>query len=358
MPNFAFDIAPQLLGSVLPRFAPNYVARAAIQPTLRHDFNAGRTKRVQFPRFDRWGERSWTKTARRRQKTSLIGTANSEAISSTMFEMQLFEMTGPGALNGDASSLWITLEDILFARANLMEYGIQGFHESIGSQNLADDYNGFVDRVHILELMNTTIKLNPANKADNAVLVTDRATSADLDRALFQLQLRNTPAFRDGYYHAIADLVTVYQLLQDSDFKQSAFSLMQNQQVPLMSPSGQPTMPNMIQSPMVGAALPGIAPQAVSAVRPLLYKNLLIFPSNNVPKRTVNALEASLMLVFGPDSVAFGSGGRGVQIKIHNDTDFDRHFRYIWSHWFDVIYMLNDSVSSGCAVELRSFGAV
>jgi hypothetical protein len=361
VPNFAFDLAPPLLGSQLPRVAGQYVARMAIQPRVRHDFNASRTKEVQFPRFRRWGERSWTKAARRRNKTSLIGTANSEGLSTTIFKMQIFENTGPSTVAGDPSTLWITKEDILFARAQLMEYGIAGFHESIGSQNLSDDYNGYLDRVHILETMNTSVKINPANKADASTLVTDKVTSSDLDRVLFQLQLRNTPVFADGFYHALMDLVMVYQLMSDTDFKQSAFALMGNAQVPVASNQGMSLMPSMIQSALSGSTAPMGRPDqtmSLTPIRPLVYKNLLIFPSNNIPKRTVNSLEASLATIFGPDTVAFGSGGKGVGVEIHSDTDFNRHFRYIWSHFFDVIYTLDDDNNSGCAVELRTFGTV
>lgn len=360
MSSFAFSIAPPLLGRELMRVAPRYNAMSAIQPVLKHDFNAARTKEVQLPRFDRWGEQAWTKESRRRNKNTLIGTANTVGLTSSIIRMQIFEMTGPSASNGDASALWITKEDMLFARANLMQYGMIGFHESIGSANLSDDYNGFMDRVHILETMNTTVKLNPGNKPDAGTLITDRLTSTDLDRALYELQIRNTPVFPDGLYHCLMDLVAVFHLMQDSDFKSSAFALMQNGQVPLMSQAGQSQMPSMLQSPMVGSAMPMGMPgqQEGIPMRPLVYKNLLIFPSTNIPKRTVNSLSASLATAFGPQTVGYGSGGKGVEIKVNTDTDYDRHFRFIWSHFFDVAYMLNDTTSSGCAVELRSFGVV
>jgi hypothetical protein len=361
MTNFAFGMAPVMMGMELMRAAPRYNAQQAIQPKLKHDFDAQRTKTVEFFRFNRWAEAAMTKDARRRNKTSLIGTANSVGLQSDPIKMTIFEMTGPSAANGDPAALWITLEDILFARANLMQYGVAGFHESIGSANLADDYNAFMDRIHILETMNTTIRLNPGNKADASTLVTDRATSTDLDRMLYQLQIRNTPVFPDGLYHCLMDLVMVFHLMQDTDFKSTAFALMQNGQAPLMSQAGMSQMPSMLQVPMVGSTVPmGMPGQQSdqSPIRPLIYKNLLIFPSTNIPKRTVNSLEASLATAFGPDCVAFGSGGKGVQVKINADTDYNRHFRYIWSHFCDVQYMLNDTVSSGCAVELRSFGAV
>jgi hypothetical protein len=132
-------------------------------------------------------------------------------------------------------------------------------------------------------------------------------------------------------------------------------------QVPVAQPMGQALLPSMFRTAMSGAQVPGGMPgpgQAVSGMLPILYKNILLFPSNNIPKRVVNSLDASLCLVFGPGSVAYGSGGKGVTLKRHNDTDYDRHMRYIWSHWCDMVYQLDDSVNSGAAVELRSFGAV
>jgi hypothetical protein len=361
MPSFAADFVPQVMGQMLLTVAPQYNGMRVIEPQMKHDFSAMRTKTVQMNAINRWPQNGMTKTQRRRNKLSFIGTANSEGLTSRTVNMEIFELTGPSTASGDPSSLWMTMEDILYSRFNLFQDGVAGFHEAIGSRNLADDYNGTMDRISILEVMNTTIKLNPANKADASTLITDQALSRDLDRATFNMQTRNTPVFGDGLYHALVDLTYLSHLMQDTDFKQSAFALQGNAQVPVAQPMGQALLPSMFRTAMSGAQVPGGMPgpgQAVSGILPILYKNILLFPSNNIPKRVVNSLDASLCLVFGPGSVAYGSGGKGVTLKRHNDTDYDRHMRYIWSHWCDMVYQLDDSVNSGAAVELRSFGAV
>lgn len=354
MASFAFDIAPPLLGRELMRAAPQYVANAAIQPILVHDYNALRTKQVQLPRFRRWGERSWTKASRRRDKLSLIGTANSEGLSSSMITLDIFEMTGPSTTDGQASTLWLTKEDVLFARANLFQYGAQTFHESIGSANLSDDYQGFMDRISILELMNTTVKFNPSNKVDASTLITDRITSNDLDRIRYQLVSRNTRRFPDGYFHAIIDELMLVHLLQDPDFKQFALAFIQGGMVPIANSP-------LVTVPQQTAAMVGGTPiQQLTGgpIPPIVYKHFMMWSSNNVPTRTVNSLTANLGLFFGLGAVGYGSGGPGVQVRVNNNTDFDRHFNYIWSHWCDLKYLLEDDSNSGCAVEARTYGGL
>lgn len=357
MPTFTFDIAPPLLGAMLPRTQPQYLAAAAIQPITVHDFNAMRTKQVQLPRFKRWSsESSWTKTARRRNKNQLLGTANSRGLSSSMITLDLFEQTGPNDELDPTipAHLWITKEDMLLARANLMQYGVAAFHESIGSANLADDYQGYSDRIHILEQMATTTKFNPSNKADAATLVTDKLTSNDLDRIRYQLVTKNTRRFPDGYFHAIVDEIMMVHLLQDPDFKQFALALIQGAQVPVANTP-------LVNVPQSTAAIPQGIPQQLlgsQPIPPIVYKHFMIWSSNNVPSRVVNALTAALGLFFGANSVGVGSGGPGVGVRVNTDTDFDRHFRFIWSHWFDVKYLLDDDSSSGTSVEARTFGGV
>lgn len=361
MPNFAVDYVPILLGQSLLTRAPNYVALQAVQPVTKHDFAAARTKLVEFNQFKRWGPRGWTKNQRRRDKLQVLGTANSEGLSSDRFTLQIGEFTGPSRDNGDPSSLWITLEDMLYSRINLMQEGLADWHESIGSRNMADDYTGFMDRMCINETLNTTVKLNPGNKADAAVLATDKALSVDLDRAVYNLTIRNTKAFPDGLYHGLMDLVYMFHLYQDPEFKQTALALHQNAQVPISTPYGQSLLPSFLRTATPGSQVPSGMPgmgQDQSPLVPILYKNLLLYPSNNMPKRLINGFDASLCSVFGPNTVAYGSGGRGVRMKIHNDTDYNRHFRYIWSHFCDMGYLPFDNDSTGCAVELRSFGTV
>jgi hypothetical protein len=353
MPLFMNPAVPDLLGSNLMRFAPMYVAMAAIQPQVKHKFDAVRTKTVQLERFKRFPQNAMSKLGRRRTKTQILGTANSEGLTKSLITMDIFQYTGPATSTGDPSTLWMTLEDILYARSLLWEEGLSQFHKSIGSENLADDFQCWFDSVLIGELANTTQRINPSGKLDAATVITDRITTNDLFRVRFALSNMNTPRYPDGTYHGIIDEVMLYHLLQDSDFKQYAVALIQGGAVPV-------NQTPIIQGPQASGSMmmgmPGQRPNV--PLPPIVYQGFTLYSSNNVPKRTVNALQASLGYFFGPDSVGIGSGGRGPEVLLHSDTDFSRHYRFIHSWWGDAKYLLDDDASSGAAVELRTFGAV
>jgi hypothetical protein len=349
MPLFLDDAVPALLGSNLLRFSPTYNARVAVDPPIKHDFSATRGKQVQLDRFKRWGERGMTKAARARNKNQLIGTARSEGLSKTTKFLTLTEFTGPSDIDGNPSTLHVTAEDMLYSRQMLWQYGLGAFHRSIGSANLSDDFQMWFDRSLILELMNCTIKYNPGAKADGATLNTDKFTTDDLYRIREILSTRNTPRFSDGTYHVLAAERMMTHLAQDNRFQQFALAAIQGggpvPQSLLTTGEGMNTRPQI-----VGAA-------QTFAQTPIRYEGFTFFPSNNIPTRTVNALTGHLGLFFGPESVGVGSGSRGPVVKLHSDTDFDRHFHFIWQWYGELMYLLDDDDSSGACIEARTYAA-
>lgn len=334
------------------RFAPAYVANQVFQAPMVHDYAAVRTKTVQLDRFKPWGEKGLTKAARRRDKTQLIGTANAESLGKTTKTISIHEHTGPSDAAGNASTLHITKEDLLYSRQMLMQYGLQKFHESIGSGNLADDFQRWWDRIHYLEAMNTTQKYNAGNKADAATLVTDKFSSDDLMNIKYKLAVKNTPRFSDGTYHGAISEEMLNHLSQDDDFKNFARAIIQGGQVPFQQ-GYEGYGPQSI-----GQNITGMPTQGNQALPPIVYQGFTLFPSNNLPTRTVNSLTAYLGIFTGPGAIGIGSGGRGPVIEVDSQTDFNRHFHFIWSWWGDIIYLLDDDDSSGCTVEARTYAAV
>lgn len=353
MTIFLDDAVPAVLGRNLTRFAPHYCAMKVFQPAIVHDFNAIRTKKVQLDRFKNWGERGLTKSARQRDKTTLIGTGRAEGLTKSTKEIVIYEYTGPSDVNGNASTLHLTKEDMLYARQMLWQYGLAKFHEAIGSANLADDFQRWFDRVHYWEAMGTTLKYNAGNKADGSVSTSDKLTTADLMAIRYLLSKRNTRRFADGTYHGAISEEMLYHLLQDADFKNYALALLQGGAVPI----GQTPLINGPQGS--GAVVTGMPmQQPTMMLPPIVYQGFTLFPTNNLPTRTVNSITAYIGLFCGPGAIGIGSGGRGPVVEVDSQTDFNRHFHFIWSWWGDIKYLLDDDDSSGAVVEARSYGTV
>lgn len=350
MAIFLDDAVPAVLGQNLARFAPQYTALRAIQPPTVHDFAAVRTKIVQLDRFIPWGERGLTKTARRRDKSTIIGTSNAEALTKLSKQVQIFEYTGPSDTAGNASTLHLTKEDMLYARQMLWQYGLQRFHEAIGSAQLADDFQRWFDRTLILELGNSTTTFNPDNKADGSVASGDKIDTNDLSIIEYKLGKLNTSRFADGYYHGIISLEMLTHLFQDSDFKQTARAVLQGGQIPVEQSPLYAGMQNQ------GTMISGM-PMQPNMMAPIVYGGFMMFPSNNIPSVTVNSQTGYQGFFFGPNAVGIGSGGRGPVIEVDSQTDFNRHFHFIWSWWGDMLYLLDNNDASGTVVRARTYSA-
>lgn len=356
MPLFVEGIVPQLMSAPLLAFVNNYQAANAIQPRVVHDFAASRGKQVHIDRFKPWGERGLSLLARVRDKQQIIGTQNSEGLSKSTRIVQLDEFTGPSTITGEPSTLHISYEDMVYARNRLWDYGLMAFHESIGSMNLADDYARWNDRSMVERLMQCQFKFNPGDKSDNNVQATDKISRSDLLVTKERLAFFNTPRFPDGTYHYLISERQFRHLQEDPDFVKYAIATVQGGSLPPMNaypaygPSGQPMVasglgPRMMQQPLA----------------PVVFEGFTFYPTNNLPTRLITTSNgpriAHLGFAFGPDSVGIGSGGRGPQVKLNNNTDFERHFHFIWQWYGQYVYMLDDDEASGICVEVRTYAA-
>jgi hypothetical protein len=330
---FIDEVFPDLLGAMLFEPTPNYIAEAATQPVMVWDASKRPGDTIQLDRYDFWGERGLTKTARRRTKTQTIGTARSEDITKDVVNLVLQEFTGPSSTTGDPSTFKISLQDALYAQRRLFDTGsLQDFHDSIGSTRLLDDYKRWRDRVIINELLASTNTYNPGNKANGATLVTDKFdVTTDLVTVVEGLRNRNVPPFPDGLYHAIVSPRFMKHLRQQSDFRNT------------WQYSGQ--INPLLTGP--GALLGQMGPMGPVAptTNPVVYENVMFFESTNVPTTTINSLTANQAVFFGMQSVGIATGGMGPRILVNQDDDFGRFIILIWQMYGDFQLLNGDFVT-------------
>lgn len=327
---FIDEIFPDLLGAMLYQPHPNYLAEAAAQPVVVWDASKRPGDTIQLDRYDFWGERGLTKTARRRSKTQTIGTARSEDITKNVVNLVLQEFSGPSDTAGLPSTFRIALQDALYAQRRLFDTGnLQEFHDSIGSTRLLDDYKRWRDRVIINELLATTNVYNPQDVADGSTAITgtgSRITVDDTITVVERLRNRNVPPFPDGTYHAICSPRFMKHLRQNSDFREA------------WKYSGQ--LNPLIMGP--GTLMGAMGPMGPinPTVPPVVYEGVMYFETTNMPTATVNSLTAHQAVFFGMQSVGIATGGMGPRILVNQDDDFGRFIILIWQMYGD-FQMLN-----------------
>lgn len=352
-------VVPALMSQLdLMRQRPAYIAAMAVQPTVQHEFRAGDGDEIEIYRDKFIGNVGLSKTSRRVKTTDVIGRPANTTLQKDVVKVRLEEYAGPINNNTDLqfAPLTITRRQMLYGRRRLWDGNVMGFTEAIGSQTLADDFQRWYDRCMIIdELAKTTVTRNPGGVADGATTGSSKYNTADLMRNELQLAAFNTPRFQDGYYHCLCSHLFLTHLREDPDFKADQraaltgqfFQGSQNQSITytgaqpaVMTPSGMPLM----------------VPPA-----PVVYAGFLFFPSNNLPTKTVNSLTASLAYFFGPGSVLVGSGGAGGQVRVavHQDTDYDRFFSYIWTMFGATQNPIppEGADNSGVVIEARTMAA-
>lgn len=364
MPALQEGYVPQLLGSRLATRTGNYQARRAVQPPSVHDFDATRGRQVQLDRFRTFGERGLSKLARTRNKTQIIGTGNTENLGKSVHLLTLAEFTGPSTIEGDAACLHLTDEDMRYARHILWQFysvgdyevGLSRFHESIGSMALADDFARCDDRFITEELTRSRFKFNPGAKLDADVLADDKITTADLRVLIEQLAMLNTPRFPDGFYHYLISERQMRHLRDDEDFQKFAIALVQggnpqsNSPV-VFAPGGQGNLATGM-GPMQDAPAAGV---------PVYYEGFLFFVTNTLPTRLVTTDDgprlAHLGYVMGPGAVGVAGGRQGPRVYTYDNTDFRRHWFYLWRLYAQYEYLLDDDEWSGTSIEVRTYAA-
>jgi hypothetical protein len=352
---------PQLLGSRLATRTGNFQARRAVAPISVHDFDATRGRQVQLDRFQTFGERGLSKQQRSRNKSQIIGTNNTESLGKSTHLVTLTEFTGPSTTTGEAACLHLTDEDMRYARHLLWQFyqqgehelGLERFHESIGSMALADDFARFDDRALVEELARSIFRYNPSARTDTNVLATDRFATSDLRLVAEQLATLNTPRFPDGFYHGLISERMMRHLREDPLFQQFAIALVQGSNPLQMSP--------VVTNPAgQGQMATGMGPRPdTNPLPPVYYEGFLLFPTNTLPTRLIataggNRL-ASLGYFFGPGSVGVAGGRSGPRVYANDNTDYKRHWFYIWRMFGQYEYLLDDNEFSGCAIEARTY---
>jgi hypothetical protein len=368
---FSDNDIPDLLGAELYRPTPAYIAKAVTRPQVIHDFNAQPGASVQLDRYDYWGDNgSLTLAARKRGETETIGTGNSRNIPKRKVNLILEEYTGPAAAdNPDApANLTISQQQIIKARRCLYDGNVQGFHQSIGSLTLLDDFRRWEDRIYIEKLLESTHTYNPRGIPDGGVYANGPVSfnvKDDLLEVVARLDRRKVPTFEDGTYGALVDPTFFKHLRQDPDFREVArypgqvpMSMMN--QPYAMGPAQIPFIdspnsllfggPNVNQSVSVNG-MPSLMPTGI------VFEGVRFFKSNNLPPEFVNLnytvsndpneaqgparREASLGIFFGPMAIGVGVAGNGPEVLMNKNDDYGRYLMAIW-RMFGAFALLNE----------------
>jgi hypothetical protein len=369
---FSDNDFPALLGAELYRPVPGYIAKAVTRPVVLHDFNAQPGASVQLDRYSYWGDNgSLTLDARKRGETETIGTGNSRNIPKRKINLILEEFTGPAAADDPNApgNLTITEQQIMKARRMLLDRNIQGFHQSIGSLTLLDDFRRWEDRVYIEKLLDSSHTYNPGDVADGGVYLQGPPkfdVKNDLVEIVARLQKRNVPTFEDNNYACIVSPTFFKHLRQDDDFRMVA---RYPGSVPI-SMMSQPYSAGPAQLPFVdnpnallfGGANIGqsISQNGLPSLMPtgIVFEGVRFFVSNNLPPEFVNLnytastnpvkhpigqarREASLGVFFGPMSIGVGVGGIGPEVLMNKNDDYGRFKMSIW-RMFGAFALLNE----------------
>lgn len=331
---------PVLLGMELYRPVPTYISEMVFEPVVVWDYGKAPGETVQLDRYKYWGAPG-TKETRKRDATQTIGTASSRSLTKEKVLVRLDEYTGPAdPLNpSQPSTFQIPMQTILKAQRVLYDQGVEGFHQSIGSLNLLDDYRRWRDRVWINEALKSPHTYNPGGQADQTGYGTD--TSAEVqgkfaiktDLLTVVENLRSTPrlapTFADGNYRCLASPRFMKHLRQDEDFRVVARypgfeGYMPNQAIfggpqymQANSPMGMPTMPSGY-----------------------VFEGVRFFESSNMPTEVVDinfgsgwsnqTNTAHLGIFCGPQALGLGVGGNQAQVLLNNNNDFGRFVIAIW----------------------------
>jgi hypothetical protein len=235
--------------------------------------------------------------------------------------------------------------------------GLERFHESIGSMALADDFARFDDRAIVEELQKCLFRMNPGTKTDASALAADKFSTNDLRLIGEQLSILNTPKFPgSNKWHGLVSVRMMRHLREDPLFQQFAIALIQSGQQQAMTAS---TL--MIGGTGSGGQVAtGMGPMRNAAEEvPYVYEDFVLFPSNTLPTRLVATnsgnLLAHLGYFLGPQSVGLAGGGAGPRVYANDNTDYKRHWFYIWRMFGQYEYLLEDNEFSGCCVEARTY---
>jgi hypothetical protein len=297
---------------------------------------------------------SLTKDARKVSETQRIGQPASQPSVKSLVRMVLEEYVGPVDGDGIASPLTVGLKTMQYGRRNMWERGLMAFHQSLGSETLADDYQRFYDKAMIINMLtSTTLTRNPGGVADGATTIASKVSSADTLRITEQLVTNNVARFDDGYWHCLCDPRFLTHLQEDAnivgDYRAILTGMAYNQQ-----------QGTSIQ--MMGATAAVTTPSGVPLFlppQPFMYNGVAYWASTLIDTKAVNSLTARNAYYFGPGSVLLGSGGPEgqVNVRLHESTDYGRIYAYIWQSYMCSVNPIPPAgdPTAGAVIEARTF---
>lgn len=363
---------PRLLGAELYRPDAAYIAKYVTRPLVVHDFTRQPGESVQLDRYNYWEDSSsFTESARERNDTQTIGTANSRDITKDKVIVTLREFTGPADVNDPnaPSTFKIPMRVLRVAQRNLWQYGVQGFHESIGSLTLFRDFRKWEDRVYINKMLEAATQqssstqggyYNPDGVADGGTYANGPQkfdVTTDLLTVVEQMRSRNVPTFEDGTYCCLAHPRFIKHLRANSDFREVA-RYPGSIPVTSMLPGNMSMAPAQI--PFVGSPnsliFGGSGYQQASFLNGVpsmptgfIFEGVRFFECTNLPTASVSMTYTALTtdaestdntgaatrngylgIFFGPQAIGVGLGGPGPEVLLNNNDDFQRFIIAIW----------------------------
>lgn len=273
--------------------------------------------------------------------------------------MTLKEYTGPSAAGNpnDPSTFKIPKRVLMTAQRQLWQYGIEAFHQSIGSMTLLRDFRKWEDRAYIQKFLESPNIYNPRGVADGGTYANGPvkfSVTDDLMTIVEGLRTRNVPVFEDGNYACIASPRFLKHLRQDPDFRAAAREVgcvPINAMMPgqAMAPAQIPFVnnPNALLFGGAGVGQASFVNGVPVMPTGFVYEGVRFFESNNLPIAKVNLTytassnpssypagaairDGHLGIFFGPQSIGIGIGGNGPEVKLNNNDDFERFIIAIW----------------------------
>lgn len=368
---------PKILGSELYRPTPDFIIPYVARPTVKYDFSKGPGDTVQLDRYLYWDEdtdASLTKEARLRADTQVIGTGSSRAINKDVVTLFLQEFTGPADpfTPDQPSTFKISMRQIMAAQRAFWQYGMPGFHNSIGSSNLLQDYRRWHDRLYINEFLQTSFIYNPRNAFADGGSVNLTASdfefrgaptmnSDDISAVVADMSSRFAPKFEDGNYGCICSPKAMQLLQTDPIFREIVRypgglggQMYSDQMIPPAAdgappqiPYGAPPMGNVVYKEGIFHGQARNILGQTTMPTGFVFNGVRFFVSNNLPKAIVpvnytNVPPGSnlttglqdrtgeLFIFFGPQAVGTALAGAGPEVLLNRNDDFGRFVIAIW----------------------------
>lgn len=268
----------------------------------------------------------------------------------------------------------IPVQDIIRAQRFLYDLGNPAaFHQSIGSLTLIQDFRRWQDRVYINRLLDAAA-LGPASKTQGGYYNPDRVVDGgtyangperfstnDLVEVITDMRERFVPPFSSPMgpvYHSLCSPTFIKHLRRDPDFKEVArypgaigINMLQPGAMPMSAPMMPAPgdwrgMPNtLVQSGgfygQVGYMYGDMMPTG------FVWEGARIFECTNLPTANVTltytaAVAGSgaatgsatrtgfLGAFFGMQAVGEGVFGNGPEVRINENSDYQRFINAIW----------------------------